>query len=132
MKRIALALSFTCMSLSLFAQESFDKPRDNDLLVMSSAQKFPYVGKLRLEQNYPNPLVRTESTTIRYQATDVYDICIAVYNSETKERVLTFNNLNQNTGQIKITGNQLQKGTYIYALLVNGRMVEKRKMVVID
>jgi hypothetical protein len=132
MNRIKLAGLLTCISISLYAQESSDKQKYDDLLVVASTQKFPYVGKLRLEQNFPNPLVRSESTTIRYQATDVYDVCIAVYDNETKERALTLNNLDQNIGQVKINGDQLQKGTYIYALLVNGRMVEKRKMVVVD
>jgi hypothetical protein len=132
MKRIKLALLFTCISLGLYAQDASNHQKYDDLLVVASTQKFPYVGKLRLEQNFPNPLVRTESTTIRYQATDVYDVCIAVYNNETKERVLTLSNLDQNIGQVKINGSQLQKGTYTYALLVNGRMVEKRKMVVVD
>ncbi len=132
MKRITLAVLFTCIAAGLHAQESNEKPNFDNMLMVASTQKFPYVGKLRLEQNFPNPLVRSESTTIRYQATDVYDVCIAVYNNETKERVLTLNNLDQHIGQVKINGNQLQKGTYIYALLVNGRMVEKRKMVVVD
>jgi hypothetical protein len=132
MKRVNLAVLFACISISLFAQETADKQKLDDMLVVASTQKFPYTGKLRLEQNSPNPLVRSESTTIRYQATDVYDVCIAVYNDETKERVLTLSNLDQNIGQVKITGNQLPKGTYTYALLVNGRMVEKRKMVVVD
>jgi hypothetical protein len=132
MKRVNLAVLFACISISLFAQETADKQKLDDMLVVASTQKFPYTGKLRLEQNFPNPLVRSESTTIRYQATDVYDVCIAVYNDETKERVLTLSNLDQNIGQVKITGNQLPKGTYTYALLVNGRMVEKRKMVVVD
>jgi hypothetical protein len=132
MKRITLVLLFICSSLSLCAQNTSDKQKYDDLLIVASTQKFPYVGKLRLEQNYPNPLIRSESTTIRYQATDVYDVCIAIYDNETKDRVLTLNNLDQNIGQVKIHGSQLQKGTYIYALLVNGRMVEKRKMVVVD
>lgn len=132
MKRITLAVLFTCISASLYAQDSADNEKFDNMLLVASTQKFPYAGKLRLEQNYPNPLVRSESTTIRYQATDVYDVCIAIYDNETKERVLTLSNLAQNIGQVKINGNQLQKGTYIYALLVNGRMVEKRKMIVVD
>lgn len=132
MKRITLALLLTSISAGLYAQDSAGKEKFDNMLLVASTQKFPYVGKLRLEQNYPNPLVRSESTTIRYQATDVYDVCIAIYDNETKERVLTLTNLDQHIGQVKINGNQLQKGTYIYALLVNGRMVEKRKMVVVD
>ena len=132
MKRIRLAVLFTCIAAGLHAQESNEKPNFDNILMVASTQKFPYVGKLRLDQNFPNPLVRSESTTIRYQTTDVYDVCIAIYDNETKERVLTLNNLDQHIGQVKINGNQLQKGTYIYALLVTGRMVEKRKMVVVD
>lgn len=131
MKRINLTVLFVYISLSLIAQNASDKQKFDDILIVASTQKFPYTGKLRLEQNYPNPLMRSKATTIRYQATDVYDVCIAVYNDETKERVLTLSNLNQNIGQVKVAGNQLQKGTYTYALLVNGRMVEKRKMVVV-
>lgn len=132
MKRVNLVVLFACISLSLFGQEASDKQKFDDILIIASTQKFPYTGKLQLGQNFPNPLVRSESTTIRYQATDVYDVCITVYNDETKERVLTLSNLDQNVGQVKINGNQLQKGTYTYALLVNGRMVEKRKMVVVE
>jgi hypothetical protein len=132
MKRLTLVVFVTCVSIGLYAQEPADKEKFNNMLLIASTQKFPYVGKLRLEQNFPNPLVRSESTTIRYQATDVYDVCITVYDSETKERILTLSNLDQNIGQVKINGSQLKQGIYIYALLVNGRMVEKRKMVVVD
>lgn len=109
MKRLTLVVFVTCISIGLYAQEPADKEKFDNMLLIASTQKFPYVGKLRLEQNYPNPLVRSESTTIRYQATD-----------------------DQNIGQVKINGSQLKQGAYIYALLVNGRMVEKRKMVVVD
>ncbi|HEY9045327.1 MAG TPA: T9SS type A sorting domain-containing protein [Ohtaekwangia sp.] len=131
MKSIHVLILFGMMSYSVRAQEFSDRQKWNDLLQVASTQTFPYAGKIGLAQNSPNPFSRTESTTIRYQATDIADAMIVVYDNISKEKVLVLNDL-ENIGAITINGNQLPKGTYIYALFVNGRIAEKKKMVITD
>ncbi len=132
MKQTILLAMLVVTYFGTHAQDVSDRQKWNDLLLIESTQRFPYVGKLDLGQNYPNPLSKSESTVIRYQATDVSNASIVVYNDVNKEQVLVLNNLKENIGQVKINGDQLPEGTYIYALLVNGRMVEKKKMIVVD
>ncbi|MBT1697619.1 hypothetical protein KK083_12075 [Fulvivirgaceae bacterium PWU4] len=84
--------------------------------------------KLGLAQNTPDPVSHNEHTMIRYSAIDAYERYIFV-NDEAGNRVMTFNDL-KDEGEIKIDASRLAPGTYRYALVVNGRVVERRKMVV--
>ena len=85
-------------------------------------------GKLGLAQNTPDPVSRQEYTVIRYSAIDAYERFIFVSDAE-GNRVMTFNDLREE-GEIRIDASRLAPGTYRYALVVNGRVVERRRMVV--
>lgn len=132
MKTIYAFLLLYVLSLSVYAQEPSGRQKWTDLLQVASTQYFPYVGKIDLAQNNPNPFSRSEFTTIRYQATDIADALIIIYDNISKEKVLVIDDLSTDIGSVTIDGNQLPKGTYIYALYVNGRIAEKKKMIITD
>ena len=90
-----------------------------------------YGSKLTLGQNYPNPLHSTEVTAIPYSAIDATQASIILYDAKKKEKVLEIDDLPGETGEVKISGEQLAAGSYIYALVVNGRIVKKREMEVV-
>lgn len=94
-------------------------------------KKMVWGNTLTMEQNYPNPFLSSENTIIDYHIAYVNESAIIIYNAETKKPVLEFRNLKQGGGELKVSGQQLQKGNYIYALIVNGRMVSKRRMRVV-
>lgn len=81
----------------------------------------------KLEQNNPNPF--SDNTVIRYY--------IAPNAANASIRISTLNGTLLNTfkidskgaGQILISGNSLQAGTYVYELIVDGKQVDAKRMV---
>lgn len=86
-------------------------------------------GKIALGQNFPNPVIYGEITTINYKAKDVNDVVIALYNEDNK-LVHAYQDLYPGVGQIRVR-RQLDPGKYTYVLFVNGRLVEKKIMEVV-
>lgn len=93
--------------------------------------RFLYASKLDLGQNHPNPLHSTEVTVIPYSAIDAPQASIILYDAKKKKKVLEIDKLPGETGEVRISGEQLAAGSYIYALVVNGRIVKKREMEVV-
>ncbi len=86
-------------------------------------------GKLDLEQVSPNKFSPGEPIVIQYRAYDAKDASIALYNNE-RRMIRLYDDLYPGVGQIKIR-EELMPGIYIYALVINGRLVEKRKFEII-
>jgi hypothetical protein len=99
------------------------------LLEMERSKRFPFCGKLDLGQNYPNPFRNNQATTIDYRAMDVDHASLVIYDPEGKN-VLVVAQLPPGAGKISVQPGQLSPGIYTYALIVNGRMIDRRKMVI--
>jgi hypothetical protein len=90
-------------------------------------QHTPAGDNSKLEQNNPNPF--SENTTIRYY--------IAAQSKEAVIRISDLNGTVLNTfkidakgaGQILVSGNSLTAGTYIYELIVDGKQIDAKRMV---
>jgi regulator of replication initiation timing len=90
-------------------------------------QHTPTGDNNKLEQNNPNPF--SENTTIRYY--------IAAQSKEAVIRISDLNGTVLNTfkidakgaGQILLSGNSLKAGTYIYELIVDGKQIDAKRMV---
>ena len=83
----------------------------------------------KLYQNSPNPF--SQETTIKYRLTEkVNDAQIVVTNSQGDE-LSRFNISGSGYGAITIQGGNLKPGNYFYSLLVDGKHVANRKMVLI-
>lgn len=80
-----------------------------------------------LKQNQPNPF--TESTTIEYyipEGTSTAQLQI----TDLKGQVMQVMNLdNKSAGQIQLKKGTLQAGSYFYSLLVDGKVVDTKQMV---
>jgi hypothetical protein len=92
----------------------------------------PYATKLTLGQNYPNPFRKTDVTTIPYSVVEEAQASIVLYDAAKKEQVLVIDKLSAGAGEVRISGEQLATGSYTYALVINGRMVKKKKMLVVE
>ena len=91
----------------------------SEVLSLSSAKLF---------QNSPNPF--SQSTLINYyvpQNTGVATLQITDMNGATIKTVAVSGS---GYGQLRLQTDQLAGGTYIYSLLVDGRLVDSKKMVV--
>lgn len=83
------------------------------------------LGGASLEQNHPNPAHQT--TTFRYQIPAGARAQILIYEAMSGKLVKTL--AAPGTGQLEMNGSDLKPGNYIYTLLVNGKAVGSRQMV---
>ena len=79
-------------------------------------------------QNQPNPF--NQSTVISYQLlSDAKNASIVIRGLNGEElKTVTFSSTGK--GQVTINANQLAQGTYTYKLIVNGKSVDTKLMVV--
>jgi hypothetical protein len=83
----------------------------------------------RLEQNQPNPTAQT--TVIKYFVPEQSSkAAIRITNSNGQE-IKSINISAKNNGQISIQANGLIAGTYLYSLIIDGKTIDTKKMVII-
>lgn len=87
----------------------------------------PANDKSMLEQNNPNPF--TENTTIRYYIAQTSGNAIIRITNLNGVVVNTFKIQAKGAGQILLSGSSLTAGTYIYELIVDGKQIDSKRMV---
>lgn len=89
-----------------------------------------YVTGSSLLQNYPNPF--NSQTKIEYQVSQPSTVKLTVYNILGK-KIESINREHQNPGKYSIDINMLEntEGIYLYNMMVNGRLVDTKKMILI-
>ncbi|QMU29065.1 tail fiber domain-containing protein [Adhaeribacter radiodurans] len=78
-----------------------------------------------LEQNRPNPV--NEMTTFRYTIPAGTIAQIQLFEVASGKLIKTL--AAPETGQVQLNGSELQAGTYIYTLVVNGRLVAAKQLL---
>ena len=78
-----------------------------------------------LFQNHPNP--SNDGTTIRYSISNTDNSYINIYNYN-GVKVKEYK-LDNNYGNIEILKNDLNSGSYIYTLYVNGIIIDSKKLI---
>ncbi len=80
-----------------------------------------------LFQNHPNPF--NTKTTIQYSVSSVSDNTkIHIFNMQ-GTLIKTYKVLNKGTGQITINASELKAGMYMYSLIVNGKLIDTKRMI---
>ncbi len=83
----------------------------------------------KLWQNYPNPY--GASTLIKYYIpSDVSSAQLKIINAAGQE-VYSKDLVDREEGELEIPGNLLSTGSYIYHLIVNGNVVDNKKMLMV-
>jgi hypothetical protein len=118
-----------CFNILMAQIKSHHLPLDTATL-LTIARRFPYTGKIDIMQNYPNPFSIQSFTTIRFKAIDVFSAQLIVYSASGK--IVLQTKLDPGVGQVVLEGRELSPGVYLYALLVNGRRMATRRMLVLD
>jgi hypothetical protein len=122
---VVSVLMLACYAVS--AQQPSHTQWDS-LLFIQRASQFPYVGKLGIDQNYPNPCTTTQGTTIRYLA--IHSTPAYLYLYTAKGDIVLTKTLNNEVGTVRVLPHELKPGIYTYALIVHGRVVERKKLIV--
>jgi hypothetical protein len=83
-----------------------------------------------LYQNYPNPF--NPVTCIKYQIKTYGSVLVKVFDILGREKT-TLVNQNQNAGTYLVDWNAeaISSGTYFYRLIVNGDIIDTKKMILI-
>lgn len=85
----------------------------------------------KLYQNQPNPF--TETTVIRYELPQgTRGASLQVFDMQGRRVMEKALPQGVEAGQTEIAGNTLQPGMYTYSLVVEGRVMDSRKMVVTE
>jgi len=84
-------------------------------------------AKNKLYQNHPNPF--NQSTIIKYElSVNAQTATIMVFNMQ-GNLIRAIENLDRNTGQITIKSGELVPGMYIYSLIVDGKEIDTKRMI---
>ena len=84
-------------------------------------------GSSLLFQNTPNPF--KESTTISYYIdNNSFDASIFVFDMQ-GTLLKSFDNLKKGKGSIIISGGEMNAGMYMYSLIVNGKEIDTKRMI---
>lgn len=103
---------------------------DNALNGRLPVSQFPSdVSAPRLEQNAPNPF--HEQSTIRYYLPEGAGEARITITDIQGNRVRTVALRDSGHGAISISGGSLATGTYLYSLVVNGRVIDSKRMVIL-
>jgi hypothetical protein len=98
-------------------------------IVSTLKQGFIRIGtaaEILLLQNSPNPF--TNSTTIKYYLPASSQTAVLVIKDLNGKGFKTYN-LASKIGEVVINGGELPAGTYFYSLIVDGKTVDTKKMV---
>lgn len=84
-----------------------------------------------LKQNYPNPF--NPVTTIEFDLPKAGNVSLKIYDLAGRQYSSEINNLNLNPGNYKMNfnGTQLSSGVYFYSLIVDGKNMATKKMVMV-
>ncbi len=82
-----------------------------------------------LEQNIPNPLVNN-ATKVKYTLPMNAEKAAIILTDNSGKKISQFNLNKQGSGILDINTNGLSAGTYTYSLIVDGQVLETKKMIV--
>jgi hypothetical protein len=94
----------------------------------TSVSKTALLSTAQLEQNAPNPF--NQNTSIKYfLPQNISNAIIKI--TDAKGRVLKTFSIGSGKGQLNLQAGQLTAGTYQYSLIVDGKSIDTKKMVVL-
>ncbi|MEP7170387.1 MAG: tail fiber domain-containing protein [Bacteroidota bacterium] len=82
----------------------------------------------RLEQNAPNPF--TEKTVVKFYIPDTFKSAMIKIYSMNGEEMKSFNISNSGFGQVEISGSSIATGVYQYTLLIDGKSVDSKQLII--
>jgi hypothetical protein len=93
-------------------------------------QSTQVISSAKLYQNNPNPF--TESTEIRYYIPEnTTNAAICIYDM-VGSQIMKIDNLSKGYSSVRLDGSRLRVGMYMYSLLVDGKEIDTKRMILTD
>ncbi len=80
-----------------------------------------------LGQNAPNPFA--EHTVITYNVPEKYTFAQIIFKTIEGKIIRTVDIEKKGKGQLNVFANDLSNGLYVYSLIVDGKLIDTKKMV---
>ncbi len=122
-----LAMNAVCLAQGRASSNVYDERSSEEEDEKSRRGKWVLERRFDLGQNFPNPFSSSETTSIDYRIAGDPGALLIVYSSDGRKQMTIPLALDKT--RVLIQGGQLSAGTYIYALFVYGRIVEKKKFI---
>ncbi|MDZ4664920.1 MAG: T9SS type A sorting domain-containing protein, partial [Bacteroidota bacterium] len=85
------------------------------------------VDMIVLDQNKPNPFA--EQTIITYNVPEKYGFAQLIFKTIDGRIIKTVDVTKKGRGQVNVFANDLSNGLYMYSLIVDGKIIDTKKMV---
>lgn len=85
------------------------------------------ISSASLEQNIPNPY--NQSTTIGYNLPGIFSSAQIIVTNNSGKTIKQINLSGSGKGVVNITAGLLASGTYQYSLLIDGKLIDTKKMI---
>jgi len=100
----------------------------NSTSTVSNQQKISLSQSAKLEQNQPNPT--TQSTIIKYFVPQKSTNAFIKINNINGQEIKLINLTAKGNGQINFQTNNIITGTYFYSLIIDGKIIDTKQMVI--
>jgi len=101
---------------------------NSETSTVSNQQKVSLSQSAKLEQNQPNPT--SQSTTIKYFIPEKKSSAVIKITNANGQVIKSINLLQKSNGQVTVQTNDLINGNYFYSLIVDGKIIDTKKMVI--
>jgi hypothetical protein len=105
--------------------------KNSVIITGSNISEEPVPTTYELMQNYPNPF--NPSTTIKFALPKASNVTIKIYDVAGREimRLLNSEHLNPGIQKYTFEGSKFASGVYFYSLIVDNKLIDTKKMVLI-
>jgi hypothetical protein len=105
--------------------------KNSVIITGSNISEEPVPTTYELMQNYPNPF--NPSTTIKFALPKASNVTIKIHDVAGREimRLLNSEHLNPGIQKYTFEGSKFASGVYFYSLIVDNKLIDTKKMVLI-
>jgi Chaperone of endosialidase len=109
------------------AQQTFQNMDGNESMTQRSSIRLSNIASIVLDQNIPNPM--EETTVINFRIDEVFNQAEIIFYNASGRKINSHFIQNGGEGSLTVFADDLSSGVYTYALIVDGVVIDTKKMV---
>ncbi|MFI5219345.1 MAG: tail fiber domain-containing protein [Bacteroidia bacterium] len=113
--------------ISSLEQQMSTTPRNQNPTSNTGSIELENLKSLQLLQNDPNPF--SESTMIRWSIPEDFNDAVIYFYNNSGNQINTYKINEKGAGELQVFGSKLSNGIYTYTLVVDGKVIDSKKMV---